>query len=369
MAPGDETVLHRRPRDEQGARRQGTTRRPRQRESVRRGILVGMDAPRCHPRRVAFAGATLATSLAACAAVPGPVAAPETPVPYTSFTGSARELFPWVGEHVALLTQTRDHDPATMARLLGALDRAYEFCREGTGRQPMVFLEHEGRLPIAVEPDTCGKGCGMLGATGIELMPDRFEEVYRHMHTSGQLELTPAYELGRNYWFHADALEYHGDDRTGTVAAGWARIVGLWGVRASGHDLAPHQGGSGPEYLAEVRGLVDRYEADAAATWANTLRVGKSVTNPLELGASNLFASFLLRVEESSGRAEFPRRFLRAVDALPSATSTVEAVDNLVVAASRAAGTDLCGTFRERWHFPVSPAADRRVREALSREE
>lgn len=321
------------------------------------------------PLQLTTSGVVLAVSVTVLGFGCSPSARVSAPspsaVPYTTFFGTERDLYAWSGQHMALLTREPDLEAETIERLLESLDRVYEFLRDGTGKEPMRFFEHEGRIPIAVEPETCGVGCGMLGATGIELMPERFAEVYEAMRDTGRLELTPAYELGRNFWFYGEALDYHDDDLTGAVSAGWARLVGLWGVEASGCELAPHQGGSGEEYLATLRGLVDIYENDPDATFDSTLRVGRSVVNPLDLGASNLFASFLLRVEAESGREDFQRRFLRAVDELPPAGSTVEAVDNLVVAASRAAGRDLCDDFAERWRFPLSPDARRRVREAL----
>ena len=190
-----------------------------------------------------------------------PLAKPLAPVAYKSFQGKARSLFPWKGEKIAFLTPTSDLDPVTMTRLVEVFDRMWRFYADATDREPAKSREYEGCLSIAVEPETCGAGCGYLGFTGIELMPDTFRALYDGVRRDGKIDQALPYELGRNFWFYGDALEYVGDDNTGSITTGYAVLMRFWAIEAAGCEVGPFRDASGKEFLAEVRGLVDLYTA------------------------------------------------------------------------------------------------------------
>ena len=109
---------------------------------------------------------------------------------------------------------------------------------------------------------------------------------------------------------------------------------------------------------------MDLYEADQTLTWENTLKVDAAPKNPLGLNGTDLFASFCLRLARDHGGREFVKRLWHAAGELPKATTTRDAVDNFVIAASRAAKIDLAPHFADRWRWPVSPAARKAAAEA-----
>ena len=124
------------------------------------------------------------------------------PVSYTDFDGHAETLVPWQGEKVVVLTDPRTaRDPDVMTRLVGALDRAYGYYADTTGRTPALNKSLNGRDTVAEVPHTCGAGCGYLGSTGIEVQTYYFESMYREVAQNDRYSQIPFYELGRNFWF------------------------------------------------------------------------------------------------------------------------------------------------------------------------
>ncbi|MCP3915302.1 MAG: hypothetical protein GY711_07085 [bacterium] len=291
--------------------------------------------------------------------------APDETIEYTSFKGQDRQLYPWTGEHIVFLTQANDLDPGAMAGLIEVFDGIWSFYAEATGRRPRKFKEHEGKAIIAVEPDTCGAGCGYLGYTGIELMPDYFTHLYETFRDSGEIDQVLPYEFGRNFWFYGEQLEYHGKQNTGTITTGYAVLMRFWALEAVERSVGPFQGAPGVVFTETIHGLVDEYESSKKASWKNTLLKGRGVANRLNLGATDLFASLLMRARSVSAREDFVTRVWRFAGEQPPAEDTKEAAGNLVVAASLAAETDLTELFKS-WGFPVSRAVRKRIKEGLA---
>jgi hypothetical protein len=77
---------------------------------------------------------------------------------------------------------------------------------------------------------------------------------------------------------------------------------------------------------------------------------------PLGLGATDLFASFVLRLVRVHGAGFIPLLW-KTVAARPAAATTQDAVDNFVIAASAAAAVDFGALFVDRWRWPVTAAA------------
>lgn len=273
-------------------------------------------------------------------------------VTYTTFDGAQLERWSWLGRHVALLTARADLDRPTMTRILAGLDAAYEYYLASTGRLPQSAKTIEGRLPLTEVTATCGAGCGYLGATGIELLPGTWSALYEGVRTEGRFEQTAFYELGRNFWFFSAPLAYRAPDPDGAVVTGFAVYMRFASMSAAGIEGAPFNGTPFPVFRSTVEGLVDRYIADAALNWSNTLRVGHGVANPMGLGATNLFASMVMRLARDHGGDAFVQRLWKAASERPTARSSAEAAWNFADAASIAAGRDLTTVF-QAWRWPT----------------
>lgn len=273
-------------------------------------------------------------------------------VTYTTFDGAQLERWSWLGRHVALLTARADLDRPTMTRILAGLDAAYEYYAASTGQIPQSAKLIEGRLPITEVNATCGAGCGYLGATGIELLPGTWSALYEGVRTDGRFEQTAFYELGRNFWFLSAPLAYRAPDPDGAVVTGFAVYMRFASMAAAGIEGAPFNGTPFPVFRSTVEGLVDRYVADATLNWSNTLRVGRGVANPMGLGATDLFASMVMRLARDHGGDAFVQRLWKAALGRPTARSSAEAAWNFADAASIAAGRDLTAVF-QAWRWPA----------------
>jgi len=134
--------------------------------------------------------------------------------------------------------------------------------------------------------------------------------------------------------------------------------VAAAGARARPHllprRLPRRDSRSFAQFKAEVIALIDQYLADPSKTWSNTLRINQGL--PGIYGGTDLFASFLYRLKRDYGGEATIRALWKEVAKRPAATTTQEAVDNFVLAASAAAQLNLTGQF-ERWRWPVSAAA------------
>jgi len=280
-------------------------------------------------------------------------------VNYQTFQKETLALHPWKGKHVVVLVSRTDLDPAVMARLVGVLDRVFEYYRDMTGSTPtkLKATSYEDRQTIATVDRTCGAGCAYVGAAGIELMNSYFNDLYRGIEKRKEFDQVVFYEFGRNFFFYNDQIQYRSDASNRPVVTGYAVFMRFMAMEAAGVNGAAFRGKPFPEFRRVVEGLVDAYEGDSKLTWENTLRIDRAPKNPMGLNGTDLFASFLFRLRRDYGGDPFVKRLWREVARRPKAKSTQEAIDNFVVASSVAADRDLGPLFADRWKWPVSPAA------------
>jgi hypothetical protein len=288
---------------------------------------------------------------------------PLQPVTYTSINQDILTLFPVIGRNLVLLVPSPDLDAAVLRQMVDTFDRAYDFYKDATGREPRLYLNYREMPSIAVVPTTCGAGCGYLGLSGIELQDDYFEKLYQGVLENNQYDQPLFYELGRNFWFYENKIEYKGEDDTRSITTGYAVFMRFIAMEAAGVTPAPYNGTDFSRFKEEVEGLLPTYLLDKSYDWDNTLRLGEAPSNPLGLGGSDLFAAFLFDLRNRFGN-DFVRWIWKEVDLRPDAVTTQDAVDNFVLASCAAAEKNLTGLFVERYRWPVSSSAKT---EALTR--
>ncbi len=312
--------------------------------------------------------ANLAIGITALLLGAAPLAAQQaTKITYRSFDGETLARHATSGRKVALAVAARDTDQAVLQQALKALDAAYACYAEATGREPAERKESmwKGCTLVAEVEKTCGAGCGYLGTRGIEIMPAYLQTLLTGIATKQQYDQVLFYELGRNFWFYGDQLEYQAADaKTGSVTTGYAVFMRFVAMEAAGVEGGPFNQRPFAEFRAEVEGLVDSYERDPQWTWQTTLREAKGVPNKMSLGATDLFASFCFRLMREFGGPAYIGRLWREVGRCPAAKTTQDAVDNFVVAASLAAKRDLAPMFVAQWRWPVSAKGRERAKKA-----
>jgi len=287
-------------------------------------------------------------------------------VSYTSFDGDTFTLYAYVGEHVALLAPSQDLDRTVVNNIVDTFDGIYTYYAQATGRTPTLYAQYEGRGTVAVVPSTCGYGCGYLGFTGIELLNEAFDLLYTGVRDRNEYDQTIFYEFGRNFWFYGDQIEYQGTDGTGAITTGYAVFMRFMAIDATDVTPGPFKGHNFADFENEVIELLGRYLAEASYSWDNTLRAGTAPPNPLGLGASDLFASFLFDLRSRFG-ANFINQIWQEVEQRPHAETTQNAVDNFIVAASIIAGQDLSNRFTQHYRWPISLSAQQELARIFGR--
>lgn len=302
--------------------------------------------------------ATLVVAAVSCAGPPSNTDLVGVPMAYTDFGGAQHQQVAYVGRNVAVLVPTGDGESAsTMTAIVGRLDAAWDRYAALTGRQPDHGFTFDGRATIAVVEATCGAGCGLLGSTGIELSTDTWHRMYGGVQSANQYDQAVFYEMGRNFWFLTGRLTAADNGAYGSaVTTGYAVLNRFVSMDAAGVSGAPFNDWLPfPQFRSQIAGLVDSYVANPTNTWSTTLAVEAGVPGS-GWGATDLFASFMMRLAQQFGSGFYDRMWIEAAKR-PVATNTAGAVDNLVLAASAATGKNLTALFGTTWRFPVSNAA------------
>lgn len=284
----------------------------------------------------------------------GAAAYAQDAVTYTSFQGQQMRMYPWVGRNVVILTPDERLNRRAMARIIDTMDAFYDQYQNLSRYTPRGGSQYANRLAIAVVPQSCDLGCSYAGANGVELMYDAFFALYRSAGTEKRLDPLPALpfdELARNFWPYRESLNYRGSDDENVVATGYSFYLRIRAAEALGvNHLQDRQ-----SYIQ----LAQRYIENPRQNWYNTLRQGIGVTNGRD-DAGRLFTGMMFAFEQeiSSWRGEnrekISNRFWNEVARMPAARNSQDAVDNFVMAASKAAGADLSPWFIDGWRWPVS---------------
>lgn len=284
------------------------------------------------------------------------VAIPPYPQLYKAFDGKTYNLYAWEGKYVTILMRKPNLNANVMNNWVNVMDQCYLFYRQATGREPYRYTDVtyiNNRTIIADVATTCGAGCGYIGATGIEMQNIYTDRMYDYA-LQGKYDQELFYEFGRNYYFYTAQLTYKDND---PVTTGFAIFMRFMAMDATQVSPAPFVNTPWTTFRTDVGDLVNIYESNTSYTWANTLAVGKAPTNPLGLGASDLVASFLMRLKDNYGDDTFVNNFWKQAELRPAAATTQDAVDNFILAACAAANKNLTKQFTVTWRWPMSASA------------
>lgn len=276
--------------------------------------------------------------------------------------GFSTQLIPWEGQRVVFLTTSADFDKRVMTRLVGRLDAGWRYYEEITGRRPRTLRQFHGKTTMAAVPSmklTCGLGCGMIGATGIEFA-GFYNHDYRKM--SRDPEVFPHYffyEMGRNY--------YTFGDRHSLFITGFAvfmRYVCMDRFHLKDADLA-------------TRRTIEKCEAAYAASDVTFLdaftNFGHGKNSPEKSNRLKdehgktiypsdqpvMYATAMLKLRRDYGGDAWVKQFFTQLARCPAVKPNTEKAAlrqclNWVVSASAAAGKDLTSIFVDRWRMPMS---------------
>lgn len=278
----------------------------------------------------------------------------QAPVSYITFNKDTIQLYAYEGSHIVLLPRKNNLNPVTIQKLISVFDSVYEFYASVTGQEPVLFRNINGKTTIADVPSTCGAGCGYLGLTGIELQNHYFDILYDSVDQHNTFDQPLFYENGRNFWFYGNKIDFTGG---GSVTTGYAVYMRFKAMDYSHVNPAYFGTTPFPVFRNAVKSLIDIYMQDTTNNWTNTIGVGHVPANPLNLGATDLFASFLMRLEENYGQDSFVNRIWKEVGNRPIGVTKQDAEDNFILASCAAAKCNLIPQFKI-WRWTVSTLAE-----------
>ncbi len=270
---------------------------------------------------------------------------------YKSFDNENINLYPWEGKNVVLLTVKSDYAPIVMGKVVQALDLAYETYAEITGYEPAKVKTFHGKLTIAEIPagkKSCGAGCGYLGATGIQIMSDHFSKLYEGVRQKNEFDQVAFYELGRNFWNSSSWSSKLAFKERDSVVTGFAVLMRFVSMNLNQIPIGPFNNYSGIQFQKVVTGLADKYLAGEFNSFSTTFAVEKS---PGELGATDLWASLMMKWSARYGGALFYKKFFNSLASLPDSYSTADSLKNWSKALSIASDTDFDSEFFETWRM------------------
>lgn len=251
------------------------------------------------------------------------------------YEGGDRWLYPWKGEHVMLLSYSKDLDRGTMQTWVGWCDKIYEFYNECTGSTREGGPEFDGCLPIIQYRGTGAAAVAWVGGVGIYMEVEYFDGAYKAVQ-EGYCWGLNAYEMGRNFWSYYSKL---GDEP-------WCTGFSVY------FESAALEAKGIPDKNEETREAYTEYMNTPGARFDNTLGQNIGIGG---WSSNSLFAAFCLKLMDTFGD-KWTYNVWKQVGARPDAQNDQERQDNFIIASSIAAGYDLCDLF-EYWRWNVSDNA------------
>ncbi|RPH98869.1 MAG: hypothetical protein EHM68_02810 [Lysobacterales bacterium] len=225
------------------------------------------------------------------------------PVRYRSFAGTAYDLTEHRGRYVTVLLPaapaagpffTAEH----VVELVERLDLLYALYREIIGLEP----GGSGLLSVAFVAQTCGTGCGLLGARGIEIRtdPDTYAAIIRELD-AGRLDAILVHEMVHNFDAYAAHLHYLPDH-----PHAWTDFFQYFAAHRYGRIVQEDQA---PDdvYRSPVSVAWQDYLADDSANWTSCVQDG--ACGDRGLSANNVWAMPYYRLESLYGADAVLRSF------------------------------------------------------------
>jgi hypothetical protein len=214
---------------------------------------------------------------------------------YRAFDGNTHQLVENRGRYVnVLIPSSFENGPFFTAdhieEMVDRLDMLYVLYTELMQGQPAG----NGLLTIAFVPQTCGMGCGLVGAKGFEILSDplNYEAIIRELD-AGRLEKVLLHEMAHNFDAHSAFLHYLPDH-----AHAWTDMFEFFAPfrysQTGSRDQSPDD-----LYNSPVSAVWMDYVTHESANWQHC--VIEDDCADMGLTANNLWAMLYYRIEALHG--------------------------------------------------------------------
>jgi hypothetical protein len=282
---------------------------------------------------------------------------PGTPAEYTAFNGQTHLLTVFEGAHTALLLPPQWLAPVGMdedeiRNLLELADLAYLHFSDLLGAEP----QGDGKLTMAVVPETCGVGCALLGRKAQEYRASpTFLQQVRAQLAQGALHSTIIHEFAHNFDLFHPYLAFWNEDPVHAFTSFADRYLEVF-ARSGRPRLDPDE-------LLEgfVRQFHWRYVNETGASF-ETCMLGDQPCEGLEaLNRNRIWAGLWFRFAALHGPAAVRRAMGSLLEQLgqtrakrePPADTVAERNDRTLRAMAAGAGLNI-GCYLETWKWQAS---------------
>jgi len=277
---------------------------------------------------------------------------------YTSFNGDKYQMLLYEGKKVNLLIpDTLIHDDETLTKMVFALDSVWQFYLDMTKVSPAPHGPWGSKGYCAIVGNTCGYGCGMVGACGIEVGWSDWENFYYNVKYFNNFAILKVlyYEFGRNF--------YNNDiSRTLSVNPFWIPepFANMGYLNAIYHlDLyLKDQYENEVAYKFDLVHRANEFILDTAVMSIN--EVYEKALYPDEHGNINFkpfFNSGLLEKLSNDYGEQFIMNFYSELYKLPNHNNNiVEAFSNFCIATGKALNKNMKPFFRDAYKMPLNNA-------------
>lgn len=268
------------------------------------------------------------------------------------------DMLAWEGKQVVFVTKRGNYQPEELTKFVGRLDHAWQKFSDLIGETPKPLKTFHDKPVICAIPKSnlsCGYGCGMVGATGIEASAFYSIDLPNFRKSPDSFQHYYFYEMGRNFYVFGDR---HSSFRTGFAV--FMRYVCMDGLGCKDLDIKTRRTieRCEEEYAKSDVSFYDAFLRLDSDEKQHRLadRSGRTIV-PSDQPV--MYATAMLKLRRDYGGDAWVQRFYRALLQSNSAVATdIESAKvqllNWLVCASVAAQKDLTPVFADRWRMPLT---------------
>ena len=274
---------------------------------------------------------------------------------YTSFVGDHYSMLRYEGKYVNLLIpDTLVHDDATCTQMTYVFDSVWDYYYKMTKRYPLPSGQFGNKGYVAYVDNSCGAGCGNVGACGLEVGTGFWNNSYyniKYFKNWAVLKIA-YYEMGRNF-FNGDISAKLSVDPF-WIPEPYANMGYLNAIDYLGLYLKDqYENEIGYKY-----DLVDRANEFILDRNVTTIAdVYEKLLYPNAYGNSDFkgfFNSALLMKFCFDYGNPFISNFFKELYNLPDVNNITEAYTNFCIAASKAVNVNLKPFFKDAYRMPLN---------------
>ena len=300
---------------------------------------------------------------------------------YSTFDGRSADVYIIVGKNVVLnidkneIDGTQLKDTLTLQKILNRCDSLYQYYKDNLGYEPPggnILFNNKANIYFGAP--SCGSGCGLVGAKGIEV--SGFKNIFFNIKYKINVnrDVIIGYEFGRNFFDFSNKILFPYDlsknEKNGGFAESFANVFYTY---AFDKILTSNEERVFNETLLNPQWAYSRfigYISDTVATPFNTIAkqdlIGIRDPNRgfdgwnCETPSWDSYA-LLEGIIKTIGRDKLFPKFFNEIKKMPDVLTKEDAMSNIALAASYAANQNLNAFFKNVIKFKLNKNVEDKI--------